>query len=296
MSGNKLVFWLSHLGEGTWETFRKAVEQLAEPQEKEENVLSKLTKALRFRLSDLGFLDFFPQERKRWQMQPPVLASFAESPASAILCGGRSPDLIDGLKSAAELTQCTVHSEGRSSLPDHIIVTGKHEALATLANAIRIRHSGDFAGELIEQLVTIESQLADAQSGQLMIGWRRRYFDLHSCQWTPSELRRTVCECISRYGRTMTFLQISRMKTVILPRREAIYAAAMLSGTSIASYDSDSKTLSAPMHAPLPSACARLACISSGSVGTLSSGSVCYSPVPPRIARIILASVGQSLS
>lgn len=221
MSGNKLVFWLSHLGEGTWETFRKAVEQLAEQQEKEETVLSKLTKSLRFRLSDLGFLDFFPQKRKRWQVQPPVLASFTESPESAILCGGRSPDLIAGLQLAAETNQCTIHSEGRSSLPDYIIVTGKREALTALANAIRIRRSADFAGELIEQFVTIESQLADAQSGELMIGWRRRYFDLRSCQWTLDELPRTACECISRYGRTMTFLQISRKKTVILPRRRS---------------------------------------------------------------------------
>ncbi len=180
-------------------------------------------------------------------------------------------------------------------MPDHVIVTGKCEALNALAGTIRIRRNADFAEELIEQFVTIESLLKNAQSGELMVGWHRRYFDLRSCQWTMEKLPRAVCECTSRYGRSITFLQTSRTKTVILPRREAIYAFAMLSGKSIASYDSDSKTLCAPMHAPLPDACARLACISSGSIGTLSNGSVCYSPVPPPIARVILASVGQSL-
>ena len=296
MSGNKLVYWLGHLGEGTWEAFRKAVEQLAEPKEHEDDALPRLIRTLRFRLSDLGFLDFLLDKRKRWQVPPPVLASFPENRETAILCGGRSPDLVAGLKLAAATNQCSIRCEERPSLPDHIIVTGQINQLEALAASTRIRLSADFAQELIEHFVTIESLLAEAQSGEAMIGWRQEFFDLQTCRWTADRLSRTVCKCASKYGRTMTFLQISRTKTVVLPGREAIYGAAMLSGTSIVSYDAESKTVSVPMSAPLPDACARLACISSGKAGTIDEGLVRYAPVPPRVARIILASLGQNLN
>jgi len=37
MNGNQLLYWLSHLGEGTWESFSKSIEQLAELQEQQED-------------------------------------------------------------------------------------------------------------------------------------------------------------------------------------------------------------------------------------------------------------------
>ena len=92
----------------------------------------------------------------------------------------------------------------------------------------------------------------------------------------------------------MTFLQVSKKRTLVLPRREAIYAAASLAGISIVSYEFSNQTLRVPVHAPLPETCARLACISSGNIGTINDGTICYSPVPRRIAKIILASLGQN--
>ena len=285
---------MSHLGEGTWESFKNAVHELADPEEKEEDILRNLIRQTRFRLSDIGSVDFLVEKRRRWQVIEPVLASFAETPERAVLCGGRSPALVEQLERAAKTNQCTIENKARLSLPDQIFLTGSHDALNQVACSCRVKRSVDFAEEMIRRFVPIGAHLAAAPCGDLMIGWKRQYFDLNSKQWTENPILRTACECISQYGRRMTFLQVSRKRTLVLPRREAIYAAASLAGVSIVSYEFSSHTLRVPMHAPLPEACARLACISSGNIGTFNDGTICYSPVPRRIARIIMASLGQN--
>src|SRR5262245_6967721 len=178
MNGNQLIYWLSYLGEGTWELFRRAVAQLAEPSEREEPLLLKLTNTLYYRLSDLGFVDFFPNRRRRWEVRPPLLASFFETPEMAVLCGGRSPTLIAGLKSAVLEADCTIETFDRLPLPDHIVLAGNSHKLEALASQIKIRLSPDFAEECIAGVVPIHDAISTAPTGELMIGWARRYFDL----------------------------------------------------------------------------------------------------------------------
>jgi hypothetical protein len=297
VDGNTLIYWMSHLGEGSWQAFSQAVMQLAGPSEHgDEDQFRKLVQSIRFRLSETGAADFTPEKNRRWQVLPPVFASFQEEPKKAVLCGGRSPELVRRLRQLVREHGCEERLSARPLLPDHIIISGPTDALDAIASTTSIRRSADFAEELIESFVTIDKHLANAPAQELMTGWTRRYFDLTSCRWTTDPLPRTVCECTSRYNRTMTFLQVSRTKTVLLPRREAIYGAAAMSGVPIISYDAKTSLLKVPMHAPLPDACARLVCISSGNVGVLDGGSVSYGPVSPRIAKIIFASVGQRLN
>jgi hypothetical protein len=297
VDGNTLIYWMSHLGEGSWQAFSQAVMQLAGSTEHgDEDQSRKLVQSIRFRLSETGAADFVSEKNRRWQVLPPVFASFQEEPQKAVLCGGRSPGLVGRLRQLVREYGCEEQLSARPLLPDHIIISGPTEALGAIASTTSIRRSADFAEDLIESFVTIDEHLANAPAQELMIGWTRRYFDLTSCRWTTDPVPRTVCECTSRYNRTMTFLQVSRTKTVLLPRREAIYGAAAMSGVPIVSYDAKKSLLKVPMHAPLPDACARLVCISSGNVGVLDGGSVTYGPVSPRIAKIIFASVGQRLN
>ena len=293
MKANELLYWMSHLGEGTWESFKNAVAQLAQLEERQEEVLDHLITRTRFRFSDIGSVTFSADNRRRWQVIDPVLASFSENPDRGVLCGGRSPALIQLLNSVARSEQCTIEIRPRPNLPDLIGVIGTPVALNKVANACQVRRAVDFAEEMIRKFVPISEQLSRAPSRELMIGWKRQYFDLDSKQWTANPIARTACECISQYGRRKTFLQVRKKMIVELPRREAIYAAASLARTPIISYDSVSQGLFVPARAPLPEICARLACISAENVGDLSNGTVRYSPVPRRVARLILASLGQ---
>lgn len=293
MDANKLLHWLSHLGEGSWDSFRKAVEELSVADSNASGQDAALQ--MQFRLSELGDIDFLPEKRRRWQIVPPVLAGFPERQDEAVLCGGRTPALLASLSAAAETWACSLEQEPRAELPDKIRIRGEPNALAAMASAARIKCELDFAANLACRIVPIHTQLAAAPTEDLMIRWQRKYFDLRAQRWVDEPLRRTACECISQYGRRATYVQVSRTRWVRMPKREALYAAASLSGIALALYDAATRRLSAPMHAPLPDQCARLACVSSGSVGTLNGGRVHYSPVSPRIAEIILAALGQSL-
>jgi hypothetical protein len=296
MDGNTLIYWMSHLGEGSWQAFCRVIMQLTgQDDQADEDQSRKLIQSTRFRLSEVGSVDFAPEKNRRWQVLPPVLAFFPEEPHKAVLCGGRSPALVSTLHKLAAEHRCQLQANERPGLPDHITLSGEADALGAIAAGVSIRCSTDFAEELIESFVTIDKHLANAPVQDLMIGWSRRYFDLKSFRWTTDSIPRTVCECTSRYGRTLTFLQISRTKTVLLPRREAIYGAAAISAVPILNYDPITCVLRVPMHAPLPDACARLACISSCNVGLLDGGFVSYRPISARIAKIILASLGQRL-
>lgn len=293
MDANKLLHWLSHLGEGTWDSFRRAVEELSV----RDGTSSGRDAAMqmRFRLSELGDIDFFPDKRRRWQIVPPLLAGFPERQGEAVLCGGRTPAFLASLSVAAEARACSLRQEARPELPDKIRVRGEPDALAAVANTVRIKCELDFAADLASHIVPIHTQLAAAATEDLMIGWQRKYFDLRAQRWVDEPLRHTACECISQFSTRVTYVQVSRTRTVRMPKREAVYAAASLSGIRLALYDAETRSLSAPMHAPLPDRCARLASVSSGNVGTLSGGRVYYSPVSLRIAEIILAALGQSL-
>ncbi len=293
MDANKLLHWLSHLGEGSWDSFRKAVEELSVPDSSASG--RDIAVKMRFRLSELGDIDFFPEKRRKWQIVRPLLAGFPERQGEAVLCGGRTPAFLASLSAAAETWACSVEQEPRAELPDKIRIRGEPDALAAVAGTARIKCELDFAADLTRCIVPIQTQLAAAPTEDLMIRWQRKYFDLRAQRWVDEPLRRTACECVSQFGRRATYVQVSRTRTVRMPKREAVYAAASLSGIALALYDAETRRLSAPMHAPLPDRCARLACVSSGSVGTLNSGRVYYSPVSPRIAEIILAALGQSL-
>lgn len=294
MDANKLLYWLSHLGEGSWDSFRKAVQELSvrdgSPSERDAAV------QMRFRLSELGDVDFFPEMRRRWQIIPPLLAGFPEREGEALLCGGRTPALLARLVAAAETCACSVAQEPRLELPDKIRIRGEPDALAAVAVTARMKCELDFAAELVRRIVPIQTQLTAAPTEDLMIGWQRKYFDLRAQCWVDEPLRSTACECISQYGRRATYVQVTRRRTVRMPKREAVYAAASLSGIALAIYDAETRRLSAPMRAPLPELCGQLACISSGSVGILNGGRVHYLPVSPRIAEIILAALGQPIT
>lgn len=293
MDANKLLHWLSHLGEGTWDSFRHAVEELSASENGAGAGDDPMP--MRFRLSELGDIDFFPEKRRRWQIVPPFLAAFSERPGEAVFCGGRTPASIALLNAAASQLQCTITQEPRRGLPDKLRVIGPPAAISEVACAAGVGYSSDLAAEIACHIVPIDVQLSAAPVEEMMIRWQRKYFDLRTQQWRDEPLRRTACECVSKYGRRITYVQVSRTKTVRLPKREALYAAAAISGITLASYDADKQTLSVPMHAPLPDACARLASISSGSVGALDRGRVSYAPVPPRPAEIIMAALGQRL-
>src|SRR5437588_448192 len=98
MTWDLLLYWMTQLGEGSWEAFRDAVKGLA-PSDRDTDAL---VRRLRLQLSDLGHADFFLGGSRRWRVAAPVLAGLAMRTDAAILCGGRTPHLTNALTAWAE--------------------------------------------------------------------------------------------------------------------------------------------------------------------------------------------------
>ena len=83
----RLLHWLSVIGEGTWEGFNQACNVLKVAQDKQE-----ARSALR-RLSLLGHLDL-SDDGSRWSVSPAVLVRFPDNPDSGFLAGRRTESFL----------------------------------------------------------------------------------------------------------------------------------------------------------------------------------------------------------
>lgn len=88
---DKLMYWLSAVGTGSWNTFVAACETLGviEPYMPAHRILRRLRLLGHIECADDG---------QRWMMRPPVLARDATNPDVSFLCGARDVRLLDDLR------------------------------------------------------------------------------------------------------------------------------------------------------------------------------------------------------
>src|SRR5437016_3272377 len=125
---------MTHAGDGSWEGFKRAVVQLAG----EDADVDELIVALRFHLSDLGYVDFFTGGSRRWRVLPPTLVGLAPA-GTAILTGGRTPGLQDAFLVAAERFGCVASIESTDRGPATLRLQGTRPGLAQVATGIGVR-------------------------------------------------------------------------------------------------------------------------------------------------------------
>ena len=79
--GELLLYWLSHVREGSWPAFRRA---LAAIQPEQDSVVTITAAQIMRRLSELAHADFFVDGSNRWQVYAPALGGLCE-PSAAVL-------------------------------------------------------------------------------------------------------------------------------------------------------------------------------------------------------------------
>lgn len=139
----QLLYWLSALGYGTWESFKKACETLN---------IEEPKRVLR-RLKLLGHIEASP-DGTRWSIAPSTLVSVnSKSDFSFLLCGQRSIKLLDNFKQHADLKQI---NQPRGDAPPCIFIQiDNSNNILTLLEKISAKFSLTNAGEVSKQLANM---------------------------------------------------------------------------------------------------------------------------------------------
>ena len=291
MDSDLLLYWMSQTGDASWDGFRRAVEELANP----DTDLSDLCRYLRVVLSDLACVDFFVGGTQRWKVLPATLGRLRARPDIALLCGGRTPTLISLLETASTRNGCRILYHRETNAPSLLHVSGPSDALANIAQEVGLVYQEDLAGAICQNLNPIPRILESIVEERPPINWRVRSYDLQSMKWVEGLLPRSACEYSPMYGRSSYFLHKRRGKLLRMSKREAVYASAALQSVRLVEYDPSMRILSTLVEAPLPEMFARVASVCSGRMGEVSGGRIKYKDVPPTVASVLLGAVGQPL-
>jgi len=289
MDCDLLLSWMTHIREGSWSSFKNAVEELASS----DVDLPKLCHTLRFRFSDLGIASFFLNETQRWRVLPTVLGNLAEPKGSVALYGGRTPLLVESIKNAAELHGCRIEIEKPFGCPTLIRIAGDIDPIETIASISNLRYAQDYLIKMAKAIPPIPEKLQLAPEENVPRNWNIRSFSLKKQSWEDKFLQNSACEFTPTHGRPKYFLHRKHGRLLRLSKREAVYAAAMLKGAQLIDYKSTNMQLSVPVSAPLPQLYSRLACCCSGQPAEFFNGKFIYKNVTPKLATLLIVATGQ---
>jgi hypothetical protein len=290
MNWDTLLFWMTHLSQGSWQSFRKAVSELTSS---DDECLGDKCRNLRMRLSEMGHADFFVDGTQNWRVRAPILAGLTNVPSVAMLCGGRTPKLLGTLQKLTEKPNCKLLVDQDDNFPSQIRVEGSKQSLQRLADSLDIQYVPDFSKVLFESLRPISKLVNEAEEKDVPKNWSVRSYDLQKRTWIEDFLPGTACEYSRYYGECLYFIRNAEDRLLALSKREAVYAAAMLQRVAIAEYNANSQILLVPSTAPLPEDYSRVACLSSGKPSRYKSGNLMYDGVSPDISSLLLVYVGQ---
>ncbi len=290
MNCDLLLHWMTHIGEGSWSSFRRVVEELAPP----DADATELSPRLRVSFSDLGYADFFIDGTQRWGVFPPGLGGLALHSNSAVLWGGRTPQLICVLQEAAEKHHCSVSCDSVPLRPSCIRIEGAEGAVAAVASNVGIPFVSNLASFLSQSLEAVPLQYKRAPEEAVPRNWKVRSFDLRSLTWVDDLLPLSACEYSPNYGLPRYFLHERREKLYRMEKRVAVYASAMLRNARLAAYDHENHTLTTPIAAPLPGMYTRVACLCSGGPAEIADNRLIYEGVTADLAAILLVAAGQA--
>lgn len=294
MKWDVLLHWMTHLGEGSWSSFRAAVAKLADAD------VDEICRRLRVAFSDLGHADFFVEDSQRWRVLPPVLAGLPPPAQAAVLTGGCTPPLMAAVLEAAAVRGCRAAAANGGGQPGLLRLEGSKEALQAAASAAGISYVENYAASLTASIKPVALQLDNARVEEPPPNWTAHSFDLDSLTWVEGLRRRSACELRPRYGRSRFYFHKKGGHLLRLERREGgkrdvVYAAAMIRQVRLAVYDPATEVLSVPKSAPLPELYARVACLCAGAPAAFNEneGRLMYRNVPHAIAAVLLVAAGQ---
>ena len=295
MSGDRLLEWMTHLGSGSWDAFREAVDDLDDGESADD--AQKLHRAVRIGFSDLGYADFFVNGSRRWRVRRPALAELIGNEDAHMLIGGRTRELLDRVKLIAGPNgeaSMTIREEQFGPSPVRIEADPRY--LRELAAKLGIQYLPKAAHTLAARLPSSRGTLHEAEQVEEPINWTVRSWSFRDVQWVSERDDRTIREYTNRYGRRRYLVSTDRGRSLReVEPRAGMYCAALVRGARIAKYNNMEGTLQVPVWAPLPAEHARVACLSGGLPGSIEGGALVFKRVAWQTAATLLESLGQGV-
>lgn len=288
MNFDLLLAWMSHVGSGSWTSFKQAVEELL-PEEVDG---ADAFRAARVVLSDLGFADFFIDGTSNWRVLPPRLGALCRNDAFVLL-GARSNGTVKAVQSAAVSREAAFQIREEQKRPSAVELTCGEDVAKLIAEAAGVNWSPNLAREILSSFAPL-SLLLDQTAIEPPKNWTIRSFDLDGLRWVEQLLPNSACEYSSRFGERQFFVHLRKGKFIPAGKREGVFLAAAIRGIELVRFNGDGE-LSVPLAAPLPERLARGACCCGGRMGEIRADRICYADVPHGIANGILAALGQAV-
>jgi len=279
---------MSHLGEGSWGQFRRAVDELTAS-------LPNEIPARRFRveLDELAHANFFIEDSQRWRVRLPSLVGLVGAENLAVLCGARTPDLVNQCESAALARNCTMEKLSTSGFCESFRVEGEPGSLRAMADDLQISYVSNFVNSLASTIVPLSRRLDEQRSQRVPANWPAFSFDLYRLEWVPGLIPRAPCEFRSMNGQRLYGVAGRRRGWHPMGKRESVFVAAAMKGIRLIQYDSERRYLSVPWTCALPGQLPRVASLCSGRPSVIDQGLIRYEDIPVRIAEIIKVAVGE---
>lgn len=286
-NGELLLHWLTHVREGSWASFRRAVSSV---EVRDDETLS--ASWISSRLSEMAHVEFFVEGGSGWRTFAPLLGGLYGLPR-AVVAGGRTPRLVAAIASSCEAEGCRIDVIETPDGPDRIQLAGPPEAIGRSARRTGLRYVRDFARTLCAALEPLTSALAAAVPAATSVNWSVRSFDLSALRWVEGLLHDTAYEYRPRHGLPRYYVRGPKQGLLMVDRRTSVYAAACMNRVALLTYDVGGRRLLVPKPAPLPHALARVGAACLGTPPVEARAHLIYAGVPSAIAGVLMTAAGQ---
>jgi hypothetical protein len=313
VSLDHLLLWLSAKGQGSWPQFRGAVEELCAEQEygsadaddegerpaKTSSDLPIYQRA-RFALQRLAHVEFFSnQVSQDWRVVPPTVALLPSEPGKGLLCGARSPDILERLNHVGDIEVVRAAIPG---IPERILIRGSSEAVALAAARLGLLVQVDAPMAILSAVPGVRDPATWAWTAiPETPGWAVHRFSPSRLGWGESSrsdawnARTGLFRFVMGHQRFYYLrwrgcsyrVPVQVGKYAIMPRRRGLLA-----------YDMASQMLSVPAVCRPPLLIERALVLCSGLLPSLdwSSGRLEYTNVPPDVARLAAQLLRQEIA
>jgi hypothetical protein len=260
MSANKLLLWMSARGQGSWQQFRAAVEELHfEESESDEQQIGDddfgvllLYQILRLNLQRVGHAEFFAGAGgKDWRVTPPSLAATEIGGTwRGILAGARSPNLLQRVYDAVPPDQLEIAPY--PTWPDQVrIHAADLPGLAAIAQKARLLFQPHAPAAILASLPAIDDD-GVRRAAELPIGadWKIERFSTSALGWRSSTRNDALSTHAALFRFSLHYLRLilfcSRGRAYQIPAQVGKYLALKVRRRRVLAYDQSTLRLSAP--------------------------------------------------